>query len=182
MPEKRSFVLQTGGQRDTKHVFTGAAPRQAALKAVRAQSKGYSPTALRKGTLKIRELGTDTIHEYNFITKKEEAPANDLKQKERRKWLRDTFGTTVVTVTSLKKQGVKHDCDRNYINESKHGTAACPKTSAKKKKRISYVKAGNIYYSSEGKPYECPKGWKAEGQPMKKTSKRADRKKCKKQE
>lgn len=169
MPGKRSFVVQTKGGQDTKHFFTGAAPRQAALKAARAHLDNG-------GVLKIRERGTDTIHEYKTSTKTVEAS----------EWLQHNFGVSKVTVASVKKQGVMHDCDRKYIQHSI--ASACPqkktskkKTSAKKKKRISYVKAGTIYYSSEGKPYKCPKGWQAKGKPMKKSSKQADRKKCTKQ-
>jgi hypothetical protein len=59
------YVLMQGG-RDTSHVFTGASPRRAALKAA---TRGFSD-------IKLRERGTDRLHIFKGGRKRVAAPEN----------------------------------------------------------------------------------------------------------
>jgi hypothetical protein len=63
--EKKNFVLLKGNK-DTEHIFTGAQPRAAALKAA---SRGFKD-------IRLRERGTDRIHIFRGERKKVDAPEN----------------------------------------------------------------------------------------------------------
>ncbi len=65
MAEKRNFVLMKGGK-DTDSIFTGRAPRQAALKAA---NRGITD-------IKLRERGTKKVHKFTGSRSKVAAPAN----------------------------------------------------------------------------------------------------------
>jgi len=65
MAEKRNFVLMKGGK-DTDSIFTGRAPRQAALKAA---NRGITD-------IKLRERGTKKVHKFTGSRAKVPAPAN----------------------------------------------------------------------------------------------------------
>lgn len=65
MAEKRNFVLMKGGK-DTDSIFTGRAPRQAALKAA---NRGITD-------IKLRERGTKKVHKFTGSRTKVAAPAN----------------------------------------------------------------------------------------------------------
>ena len=65
MADKRNFVLMKGGK-DTDSIFTGRAPRQAALKAA---NRGIAD-------IKLRERGTKKVHVFKGARNQVAAPAN----------------------------------------------------------------------------------------------------------
>ncbi len=65
MADKRNFVLMKGGK-DTDSIFTGRAPRQAALKAA---NRGIAD-------IKLRERGTKKVHVFRGSRNQVAAPAN----------------------------------------------------------------------------------------------------------
>jgi hypothetical protein len=83
----RYFVLQQSG-RDTKHVFTGRQPRQAALKAA---TRGYT-------NIVLRERGRKRLHIFTGARKRIKAPENAPKWMQGRQIWKST----------VKKKGIKH--------------------------------------------------------------------------
>jgi hypothetical protein len=83
---KKNFVLLKGNK-DTEHIFTGAQPRAAALKAA---SRGFKD-------IRLRERGTDRIHVFRGDRKKVDAPSN------RPEWMPSKIWKPVV-----KKTGFEH--------------------------------------------------------------------------
>ncbi|MFH1432273.1 MAG: non-histone chromosomal MC1 family protein [archaeon] len=65
MAEKRNFVLMKGGK-DTDSIFTGRAPRQAALKAANRNITD----------IRLRERGTKKVHLFKGARTKVAAPSN----------------------------------------------------------------------------------------------------------
>jgi len=92
MADKRNYVLQENGK-DTKHVFKGRSPRQAALKAA---TRGFTDIKLRERGRRNTD-GSHSIHIFKGrkekVDKPETAPA----------WMSDTFNKPFV-----EKTGVKH--------------------------------------------------------------------------
>lgn len=78
------YVLMQSG-RDTSHVFTGASPRRAALKAA---TRGFSD-------IKLRERGTDRLHIFKGGRKRVAAPEN------RPDWLPSQIWKPAVKKTKL---------------------------------------------------------------------------------
>lgn len=71
MAEKKYYVLRTANK-DTNHVFSGAAPRQAALKAA---TRGFTDIRLReRGRRNIDR--TYSVHVFKGSRKKVSAPAD----------------------------------------------------------------------------------------------------------
>ena len=83
----RYFVLQQSG-RDTKHVFTGRQPRQAALKAA---TRGFS-------NIVLRERGRKRLHIFVGSRKRVDAPSNAPE------WMRGRK----IWKSNVKKKGIKH--------------------------------------------------------------------------
>ncbi|MBT3940598.1 chromosomal protein MC1 [Candidatus Woesearchaeota archaeon] len=83
----RYFVLQTSGK-DTKHVFTGRQPRQAALKAA---TRGFT-------NIVLRERGRKRLHIFTGTRKRVKAPANAPA------WMRGKQ----IWKSNVKKKGIKH--------------------------------------------------------------------------
>ena len=83
---KKNFVLLSGNK-DTKHVFSSAQPRGAALKAA---SRGFTD-------IRLRERGTNRVHVFKGSVSVVSAPAN------RPSWL-----PAKVKKANVKKQGVEH--------------------------------------------------------------------------
>jgi hypothetical protein len=83
----RYFVLQQSG-RDTKHVFTGKQPRQAALKAA---TRGFT-------SITLRERGRKRLHIFTGTRKRVSAPANAPE------WMRGKK----IWKSNVKKKGIKH--------------------------------------------------------------------------
>lgn len=71
MAKKKYYVLRKGGK-DTEHVFTGAAPRQAALKAA---TRGFTDIKLRERGRRNKD-GTYSVHVYRGSRNRTSAPAN----------------------------------------------------------------------------------------------------------
>ena len=82
----RYFVLQRSGK-DTRHVFTGRQPRQAALKAAtRGESK-----------IELRERGRSRVHIFAGSRRRVSAPANAPS------WMPRTIWKATV-----RKKGIRH--------------------------------------------------------------------------
>ncbi len=71
MAEKKNYVLRKGGN-DTDHIFTGTAPRQAALKAA---TRGHKNIKLRERGRRLKN-GKYPVHVFNGEVKKVPAPSN----------------------------------------------------------------------------------------------------------
>jgi hypothetical protein len=80
------YVLMQSG-RDTSHVFTGASPRRAALKAA---TRGFAD-------IKLRERSTDRLHMFKGARKRVAAPEN------RPDWL-----PSQIWKPAVKKTGLQH--------------------------------------------------------------------------
>ena len=88
---KKNFVLIDTNNNDTKHVFSSAQPRGAALKAAsRAKQLGDLAKNIR-----LRERGTNRVHVFTGTVEMVDAPAN------RPSWL-----PARVSKANVKKQGV----------------------------------------------------------------------------
>jgi hypothetical protein len=83
----RYFVLQQNGK-DTKHVFTGRQPRQAALKAA---TRGFT-------NIVLRERGRKRLHIFIGSRKRVKAPDNAPA------WMRGKQ----IWKSNVKKKGIKH--------------------------------------------------------------------------
>lgn len=83
----RYFVLQQNG-RDTKHVFTGRQPRQAALKAA---TRGFT-------SITLRERGRKRIHIFTGTRKRVAAPRNAPN------WMKGRQ----IWKSNVRKKGIKH--------------------------------------------------------------------------
>lgn len=98
--DKRYFALQTSeGNEDG--VFTGAAPRQAALKAARrVVEPAEDETAAEENPteIRLRERGTDDVHVYDAWTWSGEPQGGDPE------WLPDT-----IVEANVSKKGVLSD-------------------------------------------------------------------------
>ncbi len=86
MAKRRNFVLIENGK-DTDSVFTGASPRQAALKAA---NRNHT-------SIELRERGTKKIHIFTGSRSKVEAPAN------RPSWMPAQIWKPNVKKTGIKK-------------------------------------------------------------------------------
>ncbi|MFH1425090.1 MAG: non-histone chromosomal MC1 family protein [archaeon] len=71
MAEKKYYVLRTANK-DTEHVFSGSAPRQAALKAA---TRNFTDIKLRERGRRNQD-GTYSVHNFKGSRKKVSAPAN----------------------------------------------------------------------------------------------------------
>ncbi len=71
MAKNRYFVLREKGA-DTEHIFKGAAPRQAALKAA---NRGHTDIQLRERGRKNTD-GTYTVHKFTGRKEVVDAPAS----------------------------------------------------------------------------------------------------------
>ena len=71
MAEKKYYVLRVKGK-DSNHVFSGSAPRQAALKAA---TRNMTDIQLRERGRKNQD-GTISVHVFKGSRKKVSAPAN----------------------------------------------------------------------------------------------------------
>jgi len=71
MARKKYYVLRKGSK-DTEHVFTGASPRQAALKAA---TRGNTDIALRERGRRNKD-GTYSVHAFKGGRVKSSAPKN----------------------------------------------------------------------------------------------------------
>ncbi|MCK5593810.1 MAG: chromosomal protein MC1 [Candidatus Aenigmarchaeota archaeon] len=86
MAERRNFVLLKNGK-DTDSVFTGASPRQAALKAANRGNK----------SIELRERGTKKVHIFTGSRNEVAAPAN------RPDWMPAKIWKPNVKKTGIKK-------------------------------------------------------------------------------
>jgi hypothetical protein len=96
--EKRHFVVRDGEEETSN--FTGAYPRQAALKAARriATAADTEDDARdQPSELRLRERGTAKLHVYEAWAWEEAAPDNSPD------WLGET-----VTEANVAKQGIEH--------------------------------------------------------------------------
>ena len=71
MAKKKYYVLRKGGK-DTKHVFTGKSPRQAALKAA---TRGHTDIQLRERGRRNKD-GTYSVHIFRGSRKTVTSPSN----------------------------------------------------------------------------------------------------------
>ncbi len=91
---KKYYVLRKGN-RDTEHVFSGSAPRQAALKAA---TRGFTDIRLRERGRRLKD-GRYPIHVFKGSVKSVRAPEN------RPDWLPDKVKKP--TVRKIKMEYVK---------------------------------------------------------------------------
>ena len=71
--DKRNFALRQGNGEETS-VFSGATPRQAALKAARRLDPAPSEDAADTQELRLREKGEHKVHVYDGWAWEEEPP------------------------------------------------------------------------------------------------------------
>jgi hypothetical protein len=96
----RRFVLREEGGNETS-VFTGRAPRQAALKAARRLYPAPSPDEVDdREVIRLRERGTDRVHVYEGWAWRESADDDTP----------DWLGDEVVRA-NVSKQGVEYVTD-----------------------------------------------------------------------
>lgn len=95
---KRNFIVR-GGPGEERSVFSGATPRQAALKAARRLRPSESENEGRReaAEIRLREKGTSKVHIYDAWAWKEEAPD------EKPDWMPDE-----ITEANVSKQGIEH--------------------------------------------------------------------------
>jgi hypothetical protein len=96
--ETRYFAYREydGNDYDETSVFTGSAPRKAALKAARRYAE--DATEDEPLELRLRERGTDKVHVYDGWTWEEQTSDSSPD------WLPDS-----VTEANVSKKGVEHD-------------------------------------------------------------------------
>lgn len=71
MTDKKNYVLRKSGK-DTDHIFTGTAPRQAALKAA---TRGFKDIKLRERGRRLKN-GRYPVHVFKGSVSKVRAPDN----------------------------------------------------------------------------------------------------------
>ncbi len=99
---KRNFaLLKEDGSEPSE--FSGKMPRQAALKAARTLDPAPSEEEAERTTIRLREKGTEKVHEYEGWAWKADAPEVDDADDEF--WLNDLDS---ITEANVSKQGVEH--------------------------------------------------------------------------
>lgn len=94
---KRNFALREADGTESS-VFTGNAPRQAALKAARRlEDVGASEAQADRHEIKLREKGTDKVHIYDAWAWKSNSPDNNPD------WMPDT-----ITKANVSKKRTNH--------------------------------------------------------------------------
>jgi hypothetical protein len=94
--DKRNFALRTGSGEETS-VFSGATPRQAALKAARRLDPAPSEEAADTEELRLREKGKKKVHVYEGWAWEEQAPDDSPD------WMPEE-----ITEANVSKKGIKH--------------------------------------------------------------------------
>ena len=94
--EKRNFALRTDSGEEPS-VFSGATPRQAALKAARRLEPASSEDAAQPQEIRLREKGEHKVHVYEGWAWEEQAPDD------KPNWMPDE-----ITKGNVSKQGVEH--------------------------------------------------------------------------
>jgi hypothetical protein len=94
--DKRNFALRTEDGQETS-VFSGATPRQAALKAARRLDPADSESAAETEQIRLREKGKHKVHIYEGWAWEEEAPDD------KPDWMPEE-----ITKGNVSKQGVEH--------------------------------------------------------------------------
>jgi hypothetical protein len=94
--DKRNFALRTENGQETS-VFSGATPRQAALKAARRLDPADSESAAETEKIQLREKGKQKVHIYEGWAWEEEAPDD------KPDWMPEE-----ITKGNVSKQGVEH--------------------------------------------------------------------------
>lgn len=94
---KRNFALRESGEETS--VFSGNTPRQAALKAARRLEAESSESAAKSNAeeIRLREKGTDKVHEYEAWSWEDEAPEDSPD------WMPEE-----ITEANVSKQGIEH--------------------------------------------------------------------------
>ena len=99
---KRNFALrETDGSEPSE--FSGSMPRQAALKAARTLEPAPSEAEAERETIRLREKGTQKVHEYEGWAWKENAPEVDDEAGDF--WLNDL---DEITKANVSKQGIEY--------------------------------------------------------------------------
>jgi len=99
---KRNFALREADGSEPSE-FSGNMPRQAALKAARTLEPAPSEEKADRTTLRLREKGTEKVHEYEGWAWKDAAPAVDDADDEF--WLNDL---DAITKANVSKQGIEY--------------------------------------------------------------------------
>ena len=94
--DKRNFALREENGEETS-VFSGATPRQAALKAARRLEPASSEDAAQPQEIRLREKGEHKVHVYEGWAWEEQAPDD------KPNWMPDE-----ITKGNVSKQGVEH--------------------------------------------------------------------------
>jgi hypothetical protein len=94
--DKRNFALRTENGQETS-VFSGATPRQAALKAARRLDPAGSEADAETEEIRLREKGKKKVHIYEGWAWEEEAPDD------KPDWMPEE-----ITKGNVSKQGVDH--------------------------------------------------------------------------
>lgn len=92
---KRNFALQENGTETS--VFSGSAPRQAALKAARKLEAGSSEAEAPRTEIRLREKGTNKVHIYEGWAWEGDAPDN------KPDWM-----TERIMKANVSKKGIEH--------------------------------------------------------------------------
>lgn len=99
---KRNFALREEDGSEPSE-FSGNMPRQAALKAARTLEPAPSEEEADRTTLRLREKGTQKVHEYEGWAWKDSAPEVDEADDEF--WLNDLDD---ITKANVSKQGIEY--------------------------------------------------------------------------
>lgn len=94
--DKRNFALREENGEETS-VFSGATPRQAALKAARRLEPASSEDAAEPQKIRLREKGEHKVHVYEGWAWEEQAPDD------KPNWMPNE-----ITKGNVSKQGVEH--------------------------------------------------------------------------
>ena len=94
--DKRNFALREENGEETS-VFSGATPRQAALKAARRLEPASSEESAETQEIRLREKGEHKVHVYEGWAWEEEAP------EDKPDWM-----PSEITKGNVSKQGVEH--------------------------------------------------------------------------
>jgi hypothetical protein len=99
---KRNFALREEDGSEPSE-FSGNMPRQAALKAARTLDPAPSEDEAEPTTLRLREKGTEKVHEYEGWAWEADAPEVDEAEDEF--WLNDL---DEITKANVSKQGIEY--------------------------------------------------------------------------
>ncbi len=99
---KRNFALREEDGSEPSE-FSGNMPRQAALKAARTLDPAPSEDEADPTTLRLREKGTEKVHEYEGWSWEADAPEVDEAEDEF--WLNDL---NEITKANVSKQGIEY--------------------------------------------------------------------------